>query len=46
MCESKEKDEIKNPKSDNKKPSDFSHIKGDVDDFIFSFTDNKHHSEK
>ncbi len=46
MCESKEKDEIKKPKNDIKKPSDFSHIKGDVDDFIFSFTDNKRHSEK
>ncbi len=25
---------------------DFSHIKGDAEDFIFSFTDNKKHSEK
>ncbi len=25
---------------------DFSHIDGDVEDFIFSFVDNKLHSEK
>ena len=25
---------------------DFSHIKGDAEDFIFSFSDNKKHSEK
>ncbi len=25
---------------------DFSHIEGDVEDFIFSFSDNKKHSEK
>ena len=46
MCKGKEIDETKNPESDKQKSSDFSHIKGDVDDFIFSFTDSKHHSEK
>lgn len=25
---------------------DFSHIRGDAEDFIFSFADNKKHSEK
>lgn len=28
------------------KKEDFSHIKGDLEDFIFFFSDNKHHSEK
>ena len=30
--------ETKNPDKAGKKHQDFSHIKGDVDDFIFSFT--------
>ena len=28
------------------KKEDFSHIKGDLEDFIFFFSDNKRHSEK
>ncbi|MDP4117821.1 MAG: hypothetical protein Q8873_01345 [Bacillota bacterium] len=36
----------KNDIYSSEKSEDFSHIKGDVDDFIFSFLDNKKHSEK
>ena len=46
MDEKRVKTETKNSEKDTAKPQDFSHIKGDVDDFIFSFTENKRHSEK
>ena len=45
----KENSEDTKKKKPPKKPvpkEDFKHIKGDIDDFIFFFSDNKRHSEK
>jgi len=41
-----EEDKICKPPDNSPHREDFSHIEGDVEDFIFFFADNKKHSEK